>query len=123
MLSLLGWLGCFALAGCHGRAYRDLYAENMAAEIRDLEDQLYEYDHQYKLLEQQVEVLRQQNMVLKAAVPPKRSLLAPQGRNDSQLEPRPQDLPTRPEPMLDAPQREPESILEPGARSQPPPSY
>lgn len=94
----------------------------MAAEIRDLEDQLYEYDHQYKLLEQELEVLRQQNMVLKAAAPPKRSLLAPLGRNDSQFEPRPQDLPNKPEPMLDAPRHQPESILEPSTRPQPVPS-
>ncbi len=120
-LALLGWLGCFALAGCQGRAYRDLYAENMAAEIRDLEDQLYEYDHQYKLLEQELEVLRQQNMVLKAAAPPKRSLLAPLGRNDSQFEPRPQELPNKPEPMLDAPSHQPDSILEPNTRPQPAP--
>lgn len=118
-LALLGWLGCIALSGCQGRAYRDLYAENMAAEIRDLEDQLYEYDHQYKLLEQELEVLRQQNQVLKAATPPKRSLLAPFGKNDSQSESRPHDLPNKPEPMLETPSREPDSILESGPKPQP----
>lgn len=118
MLALLGWLGCVALSGCQGRAYRDLYAENMAAEIRDLEDQLYEYDQQYKLLEQELEVLRQQNQVLKAATPPKRSLLAPFGGSDSQSESRPRELPIKPEPMLEAPTREPDSILEPSTKPQ-----
>ncbi len=119
LLALWGWLGCIALSGCHGRAYRDLYAENMAAEIRDLEDQLYEYDHQYKLLEQELEVLRHQNQVLKAATPAKRSLLAPFSKSDSQPESRPQELPNKPEPMLESPAREPSSILEQGPAAQP----
>ncbi len=118
LLALWGWLGCIALSGCHGRAYRDLYAENMAAEIRDLEDQLYEYDHQYKLLEQELEVLRQQNQVLKAATPPKRSLLAPLGMSDGRSEPRPDELPIKPEPMLQTPARQADSILEPGPAPQ-----
>ena len=33
----------------------------MAAEIRDLEDQLYEYDHEYRALEQELESLRRSN--------------------------------------------------------------
>lgn len=119
LLALWGWLGCIALVGCQGRAYRDLYAENMAAEIRDLEDQLYEYDHQYKLLEQELEVLRQQNLTLKAAVPPKRSLLAPFGKDDSRSEPRPHELPNKPEPMLVPPSRKSDSILEPNTGPQP----
>ncbi|MEO8269575.1 MAG: hypothetical protein ABI557_07645 [Aureliella sp.] len=128
-LALLGWLGCVALAGCHGRAYSDLYAENMAAEIRDLEDQLYEYDHQYLVLEQETETLRQQNAALKAAAAakpaPKRSLLSPIGQADldpSPHEPQPpqRSLPTSPEPMLDAEALPvaPDSILEPSGASQ-----
>lgn len=112
-LALLGWLGCVAPAGRHGRAYSDLYAENMAAEIRDLEDQLYEYDHQYLLLEQETETLRQQNLALKSAAAGatagKRSLLSPSGRagqvpSPLEFQPRHEDLPLPPEPMLDAPQ-------------------
>ncbi len=127
-LTWLGWLGCVALAGCHGRAYSDLYAENMAAEIRDLEDQLYEYDHQYLLLEQETETLRQQNLALKsaAATSPKRSLLSPLGQADHKPSPlefqrQPENLPIRPEPMLDAGPTTSESgsILEPGALGSP----
>jgi hypothetical protein len=54
-------MGCTAGVGCRHRAYSDLYVENMAAEIRDLEDQLYEYDYEYRLLEQELASLRQQN--------------------------------------------------------------
>lgn len=131
-LALLGWLGCVALAGCHSRAYSDLYAENMAAEIRDLEDQLYEYDHQYLVLEQETEVLRQQNLALKSAAEgakgSKRSLLSPGQTSESdyyspgKFQPRPQDLPIAPEPMLDveALPLKPESILEPTTPPQTP---
>ncbi|MCA9126802.1 MAG: hypothetical protein KDB22_06950, partial [Planctomycetales bacterium] len=42
-----------AQTGCRGRAYNDVYLENMAAEMRDLEDQLYEFDYEYQLLEQE----------------------------------------------------------------------
>ena len=38
----------------------------MAAEIRDLEDQLYWYDHEYRLLEQQLETLRRRNAALQS---------------------------------------------------------
>lgn len=52
---------CASSVGCRHRAYSDLYVENMASEIRDLEDQLYEYDYQYKLLEQELDSLRAQH--------------------------------------------------------------
>ncbi|GIX00174.1 MAG: hypothetical protein KatS3mg111_3506 [Pirellulaceae bacterium] len=58
-LLLLGY------AGCARRAYQDLYIENMAAEIRELEDQLYEYDHEYRVLEQQLAALRAENQRLR----------------------------------------------------------
>ncbi|MFK7737330.1 MAG: hypothetical protein AB8B50_14950 [Pirellulaceae bacterium] len=55
--------------GCRHRAYSDLYVENMAAEIRDLEDQLYEYDYEYRLLEQELSSLRQQNNQIQSQTP------------------------------------------------------
>ncbi|MCA9192339.1 MAG: hypothetical protein KDB03_11275 [Planctomycetales bacterium] len=55
----------FALTGCHGRAYTDLYVENMASEIRDLEDQLYDYDHEYQGLEQEYISLQSENEYLR----------------------------------------------------------
>lgn len=69
-LALLGFACSLALSGCAGRAYNDLYIENMAAEIRDLEDQLYEYDHQYRVLEQELESLRQQHHSLAPKLSP-----------------------------------------------------
>ncbi len=59
-----------ALAGgCARRAYNDVYVENMAAEIRDLEDQLYEFDGEYRVMEQQLEALRSENARLRGALP------------------------------------------------------
>jgi hypothetical protein len=50
-----------ALCGCGNRVRHELYLENLAAENRDLEDQLYEYDHEYRLLEQELQSLRREN--------------------------------------------------------------
>lgn len=41
----------------------------MAADIRDLEDQLYEYDHEYKLLEQQLGSMRREVAHLRSSPP------------------------------------------------------
>jgi hypothetical protein len=40
----------FASTGCRSRAYRDVYAQKMASEIRVLEDQLYEADYENQVL-------------------------------------------------------------------------
>ncbi|HBE67818.1 MAG TPA: hypothetical protein DDW52_06685, partial [Planctomycetaceae bacterium] len=48
-----------AQSGCRGRAKDEVYIETMAAEIRDLEDQCYEYDYQYRRLEQENAALQQ----------------------------------------------------------------
>lgn len=55
--------------GCARRAYNDVYVENMAAEIRDLEDQLYEFDGEYRVLEQQLEAARAEAARLRGALP------------------------------------------------------
>ncbi len=71
-LTLALWVSVLftLLGGCHRRGYTDLYVDAMAKEIRDLQDQLYEYDHEYRLLEQELESLRRQNSSLKSTVPP-----------------------------------------------------
>ncbi len=130
ILGLCGLVSAAALTGCRNRAYNDLYVENMASEIRDLENQLYEYDHEYRLLEQELETLRQQNAALKTDSTqngPKRSLLSPRPKDGStqhtpaplEFQPRSQSLPITPEPALrtDELQPEPESILEGGNAS------
>lgn len=47
-LRLLCFVGVLVFgAGCRQRAYTELYVENMASEIRMLEDRIYEYDAAY----------------------------------------------------------------------------
>jgi hypothetical protein len=133
LLGLFGLMSASALTGCRNRAYNDLYVENMASEIRDLENQLYEYDHEYRLLEQELESLRHQNAALRAVPSPsttKRSLLSPSPTPDYynqpestpaplEFQPRKQSLPLAPAPQAGAkgqPQ-EPGSILEEGRSS------
>ncbi len=60
-------LVCSLISGCHHRAQTDVYVDSMAGEIRDLEDQLYQYDHEYRLLEQELESLRRRNATLNSA--------------------------------------------------------
>jgi hypothetical protein len=43
------------MSGCRQRAYTELYVENMASEVRMLEDRVYEYDAAYQSLERDVE--------------------------------------------------------------------
>ncbi len=38
------------LTGCRGAAYRDVYTQKMAGEIRNLEDQLYQADYENQVL-------------------------------------------------------------------------
>ncbi|MCC6509433.1 MAG: hypothetical protein IT423_10015 [Pirellulaceae bacterium] len=58
-----------AAPGCARRAYTDVYVENMAAEIRDLEDQLYEFDGEYRLMEHELAALQAENARLKNSLP------------------------------------------------------
>ncbi len=65
LIPALTLVGVAASVGCRNAAYSELYVENMAAEIRDLEDQLYEYDNEYHVLEQQLQALRAENQQLR----------------------------------------------------------
>lgn len=52
-------LGCLVLAaGCRSNAYRDVYTDKMAAEIRALEDQLYAADYENQVLHQKLQRAR-----------------------------------------------------------------
>lgn len=106
-------LGLAALCGCRNRAYNDLYIENMAAEIRDLEDQLYEYDHEYRLLEQELASLKQQNARLSKPLTDSRDSGSSR-RSPLGFLPRGEQLPIPPEPALEPEAYEPQSILENG---------
>ncbi len=52
-------LGLAFLSGCRRAAFNEFYVENMASEIRALEDRVYEYDSAYSALELENEDLRQ----------------------------------------------------------------
>ncbi len=49
-----------ALGGCRGAAYRDVYQQKMASEIRVLEDQLYEADYHNQVLVDELERIKAQ---------------------------------------------------------------
>ncbi len=68
-------LVCLAV-GCQGPAYRDVYQQKMASEIRVLEDQLYEADYQNQVLRDQLS--RAEREAVRVPVPsnrPPRSFL------------------------------------------------
>lgn len=56
-----------ASTGCQRRAHTELYVENINARNRDLEDQLYKYDYEYRMLEQELRSLRAENAQLRNA--------------------------------------------------------
>ncbi|MDZ4852242.1 MAG: hypothetical protein SGI77_23385 [Pirellulaceae bacterium] len=61
---VVGTVACCALLasiGCQRRAYTDIYAENMASEIRELENRIYEYDAEYQGIENELAVLQSEN--------------------------------------------------------------
>ncbi len=57
---MFAWLPILALGGCRGAAYRDVYQQKMASEIRVLEDQLYEADYHNQVLAEELERLKAQ---------------------------------------------------------------
>ncbi len=126
-----------AQAGCRNAAYSDLYVESMASEIRQLEDQLYDYDNEYHILEQELASLKAENQQLRQSpgTPPQQrgfgQLLSPKSGQNSdpnahgplQFSPRESTNDVVPEPVPSAspvnpsidtlPPKKPESILEP----------
>lgn len=111
-----------ASTGCQRRAHTELYVENINARNRDLEDQLYKYDYEYRMLEQELRSLRDENAQLRNSDKGKSG-----GRNPLRFfSPRP-DTPTEAEELEGAGESEndnsssgPPSIIEsstPDARS------
>ncbi len=86
-------------SGCANRAYNDLYIENMAAEIRELEDQLYEYDHEYRLVEQELDSVLSENERLRQQLETVEKPAQDQKALGSQ-QPGPSRRPVEPEPAL-----------------------
>ena len=129
LLSATVLLCVAAQIGCRNAAYSDLYAENMAAEIRQLEDQLYEYDNEYHMLEQELDALRAENEKLRLSTTTAKpgttglqQLLSPKSPATSTLEFAPRE--TIPDPISNSkvqteslPPKKAESILEPPGAS------
>jgi hypothetical protein len=95
---LAGIIACISLVGCRQRAYTELYVENMASEIRVLEDRVYEYDAAYQTLERENEEQRRINASLETKL---RELKAEpestQSSNKNRLK-TPPKMRTKPEP-------------------------
>jgi len=130
-----------AHTGCRNAAYSDLYVESMASEIRQLEDQLYDYDNEYHILEQELASLKAENQQLRQTpgAPLQQrgfgQLLAPKPGKDAsgsqgsmQFSPRENIQEVIPEPVPSTspsltpstdtlPPKKPESILEPPGAS------
>lgn len=97
---LAGVIACISLAGCRQRAYTELYVENMASEVRVLEDRVYEFDAAYQSLERENEEQRRINANLEARL---RELKSDpesiQSSNRNSLK-NPSKMRTNPEPYL-----------------------
>lgn len=126
MLDKTGILGQFGVVaslllafsfagGCRGSAYRDVYQQKMASEVRILEDQLYEADYQNQVLQDQV--MRAEVKAAQVVVPdsrPRRTLFgktlnesgevidAPGKASNSLLPSEPEPAKNLPPPMLPA---------------------
>lgn len=83
------------ISGCARRAYTDVYVDTMASEIRDLEDQLYEYDNEYRVLEQELESLKLENARLRGGTQAGSSNSSVGGRTGIRLG-SPQELQSQP---------------------------
>ncbi len=92
------------MSGCAQRAYNELYVENMASEIRLLEDRIYEYDAEYRALENELIDLQTTNEALEAKL-----RAAEQEQINARFQPKAKSSPDkpaepkRPEPKLAEP--------------------
>jgi hypothetical protein len=53
-------------SGCQQRVYHDLYSQQASAEIRALEDRIYEYDSEFRSLEEELVGIERENQRLRA---------------------------------------------------------
>ncbi|AMV33231.1 hypothetical protein VN12_13980 [Pirellula sp. SH-Sr6A] len=81
-----------SVTGCRRAAFNEIYVENMAGEIRALEDRVYEYDSAYQSLEIENEELRRINEELRA----KNRVLKSDASSDRSLLPVPLDRDRKP---------------------------
>lgn len=92
--------------GCRQRAFTELYVENMAGEIRELENRVYEYDSAYQSMEQELIDLQRTNDELQ------RRLDNAQTSSSSLKSDEPMRLAPRDSKQKSKKERQPESVLE-----------
>ena len=81
-----------ATSGCQQRVYHDLYSQQASAEIRALEDRIYEYDSEFRSLEEELVGIERENQRLRSEL----QRLGPGGlplRGNSSTIPSPSDRP------------------------------
>ena len=78
LLVLLCMFSSVCGTGCRQRAFTELYVENMASEIRMLEDRIYEYDAAYMEKDSEYESLRQEVEFKKKEIAELQRQLGPQ---------------------------------------------
>ncbi len=99
------------MAGCRRQAYSELYYEQMASEIRALEDRIYEYDAEYRALEDELLIAQQELERVKQSDNSARSGSSTSGLFGNGGSPKNQ--PTRPD--IDIDLDSPPSVIIPGA--------
>lgn len=65
-IALWGIGSAIAASGCQQRVYHDLYSQQASAEIRALEDRIYEYDSEFRTLEEELVGIERENQRLRA---------------------------------------------------------
>ena len=108
---MIGWVNsCAALligAGCRSDAHSDVYLNEMAAEIRVLEDQLYHADYENKVLREKLERTASPNTA--AVKPPSTKLGTPVEKIPSKVSPGSELPPLNPPPAKIAPKFPPKA--------------
>lgn len=109
-------IACIAVTGCRQRAYTELYVENMASEVRMLEDRIWEYDAAYREKDAEYEWLKQQVATLKKknAELAKKTTTKLEGSSLQMSPARPFSLRSNPSESVEFPPNDPSSI--PGNR-------
>lgn len=111
---MAGIIACLAFTGCRQRAYTELYVENMASDIRVLEDRVYEYDAAYQSLESENAEQKRINASLEAKLRDLRYESDSSSRSSTPSLKIPPKIKSKPEPyLLPEDTRDIEPVLEP----------
>ncbi len=127
-VSVCAWLALVCLSiGCRQRAFTEVYVENMAGEIRTLEDLVYTYDAEYRSLENELDDLKRTNAELQMRLDSRGKVqglnLNSPLLNDGKVNKLPNDsfkLNQRPSNVVNEPVFEPDIFIPPPIRKQAP---